>query len=511
MQALRVPSNRGPGPGHFPRAMPLRAVLAAAAAAVLAGLAGPVLAAGAAGSAAAPVPPPPASTAPVPAATPAQGSGANAAPVPDLIVTHARVFDGRSAQLREDAEIVIAAGRIVAIRAAGAASPVAGRVIDAGGRIVIPGLIDAHIHPTIAVPINALRDNDPGYVAARSGIEARSILLRGFTTIRDMGGPAFGLKQAIDEGLIEGPRIFPSGAIISQTSGHGDFRQRLAPSRRWNGGEPDALERLGYGLIADGPDEVATAVREQLRLGATQIKLAAGGGISSMYDPIDSVQYFEEELRAAVRAAADWGTYVAVHAYTPAAIRRSVEAGVRSIEHAHLIDEATMKLIAERGAFLSPQAWVFGGAFAPQGPPAPGTPPPTPVQLAQRAKSQQVSAGLDHMMKLAKKYGVKVAFGTDVFGSPRVFGWESKEFGARLAWFTPLEILRQATSINGELLALSGLRSSYQGKLGVLEEGALADLLVVEGNPLEDIRVLESPERSLRVIVKNGAVVRSTL
>ena len=452
------------------------------------------------------------------------GSAAAQGAEPDLIITRVRVFDGRSAQLRENAEILIRGGRIVEVRNAGAAgAPLANgtapagapspRLIDAGNRIVIPGLIDAHVHPTIAVSFQALRDNDPNYIAARSGVEARKILLRGFTTIRDMGGPSFGLKQAIDEGLLEGPRIFPSGAIISQTSGHGDFRQRLGTPRRWTG-EVDALERLGYGLIADGSDEVSTAVREQLRLGASQVKLAAGGGISSMYDPIDSVQYFESELRAAVQAAADWGTYVAVHAYTPAAIRRSVEAGVRSIEHAHLIDEATMKLIGERGVFLSPQAYVFGGAFAP--PPsaagAPVGPPPTAAQLAQREKSALVSVGLDRMMQLAKKYGVKVAFGTDVFGAPRVYAWESREFGARLRWFTPLEILRQATSINGELLAMSGARNPYPGaKLGVIEAGAWADLLVVDGNPLEDIKLLEEPDKNLRLIVKGGQVVRASL
>jgi imidazolonepropionase-like amidohydrolase len=458
-----------------------------------------------------------ATTVPEKAVTPVPAPSA-VAPVVDLIVTNARVFDGRNAQLRDHAEIAIAGGRVVAIRdAGGAATAPAGsrppRVIDAGGRVVIPGLIDAHIHPTIAVAITALRDNDPNYVAALAGVEARNILMRGFTTIRDMGGPSFGLKRAIDEGVLEGPRIFPSGAIISQTSGHGDFRPRSGTPRRWTG-EVDPLERQGYGLIADGQDDVLTAVREQLRLGATQIKLAAGGGISSMYDPIDSVQFIEEELRAAVRAAADWGTYVAVHAYTPAAIRRSVEAGVRSIEHAHLIDEATMKLIAERGVFVSPQAYLFGagGPFSSTTQaPAPGTPPPTPTQVAQRAKSQMVSVGLDHMMQLAKKYNVKIAFGTDVFGAPRVFAWESREFSARLPWFSSLEILRQATSINGELLAMSGLRSNYQGKLGVLEPGALADLLVVEGNPLEDIRVLEKPDENLRVIVKDGRVVKTSL
>jgi imidazolonepropionase-like amidohydrolase len=438
----------------------------------------------------------------------AAGSVAAAADA-QLIIRNARVFDGRNERLRERAEILIRDNRIEAIRDLSAEPGVAdgAKVIDVGGRVVIPGLIDAHVHPTVAVPFSAVRDNDPNYLAQRSAVEARQMLLRGFTTIRDMAGPAFGLKQAIDEGLIEGPRIFPSGAMISQTSGHGDFRQRTAPARRWSG-QDDVLERLGYGLIGDGADEVAAAVREQLRQGATQIKLAAGGGISSAFDPIDSVQYFDSELRAAVQAAADWGTYVAVHAYTPIAIRRSVEAGVRSIEHAHLIDEPTMKLIAERGVFLSPQAYVFSGVFAQ--PPAAGAPPPSPTQRAQREKSQLVSSGLDRMMQLARKHGVRIAFGTDVFGGPRIFAWQSREFGARLRWFTPVEILRQATSINGELLALSGPRNGY-GRLGVLEPGALADLLVVDGNPLEDVRLLEEPERNLRLIVKDGRIVKQTL
>ncbi len=469
------------------------------------------------------------------AATPAGPVAAQALPAPrlaapgpsvsgpaTLIITNARLFDGRSDKLREGVDIVIAGNRIAAINAAGTTpvpASMAGqgvppgqtsmpgpRIIDARGRVAIPGLIDAHVHPTIAVGLGTLRDNDANYIALRSAEEARKILLRGFTSIRDMGGPSFGLRQAIDEGHAEGPRIFPSGALISQTSGHGDFRSRNQPSRRLSGVE-DAAERMGYGVVADGPDEVLTAVREQLRQGATQIKVMGGGGISSMYDPIDSVQYVEEELRAAVRAAADWGTYVAVHAYTPAAIRRSVEAGVRSIEHAHLIDEATMKLIAERGVYLSPQAYVFSGAFAPQ--PAGAAPAPTPAQLAQREKSRLVSAGLDHMMQLAKKYNVKVAFGTDVFGNPRVFAMESEEFGARTRWFTPLEILRQATSINGELLALSGPRYPYPGKLGVIEPGAMADVLLVAGNPLEDITLLGKPEQNLVLIVKDGLVVKA--
>ncbi len=430
-------------------------------------------------------------------------------PTATLVIRNARIFDGRNATLREGADIIIGGNKILAITTATQLPPDV-RVIDAAGRVVIPGLIDAHIHPSVTVSFAALGDTDPSYNAARSTVEARGILRRGFTTVRDMGGSSFGLKRAIDEELIEGPRIFPSGAIISQTSGHGDHRLRTdSPPRRWSG-RIDIAEQLGFALTADGADEVLSAVREQLRLGATQIKLTAGGGISSAWDPIDSVQFLAPELRAAVEAAADWGTYVAVHAYTPLSIRRSVEAGVRSIEHAHLIDEATMKLIAERGVFLSPQAYFFGGAGSPGAPVRDAALPSTPVQRAQRDKAQLVSTGLDRMMQLAKKYNVKVAFGTDAFGSSRAFALESNEFGARLRWFTPLEILRQATSINADLLALSGPRNSY-GRLGVIEPGALADLLIVAADPLQDIRVLEMPDKNLLVIVKDGKLVKNLL
>lgn len=421
---------------------------------------------------------------------------------PTLVVRHARIFDGHHATLRQDCRIVVAGNRIVSIRAesdAAADFPPA-RTVDAGGRIVIPGLIDAHVHLTVVVGVPQLRDYDPGYLAARAGVEARATLLRGFTTVRDMAGPSFGLKQAIDEGLLPGPRIFPSGAMLSQTSGHADFRQRTdTPPRRWSG-RLDALERLGYGLVADGPDEIAAGTREQLRLGASQVKLAAGGGVTSTYDPLDSVQYSAAELRAAVEAAADFGTYVAVHAYTPTAIRRAVEAGVRSIEHAQLIDEPTMRLVVERGVFLSPQAYLFGAE----------TPVAATQTPSQQAKARRIAGGLDQMMQLAKRHHARIAFGTDLFGGPQAFAGESREFGARLRWFTSAEILEQATGLNGDLLALSGSRNPY-GRLGVIEEGALADMLIVDGDPLADIRILETPETTLRVIIKDGAIVKQTL
>jgi len=228
----------------------------------------------------------------------------------------------------------------------------------------------------------------------------------------------------------------------------------------------------------------------------------AGGGIASSYDPIDTLQYTPEEMRAAVKAATNWNTYVLVHAYTDDAVRQALEAGVKSIEHGMLMEEETMALIKEKGAYLSPQAYIFS---------------PSEAELAAmpesiRKKVIQVIEGLDTMMKMAKKHNVKVAFGTDTYGSPEKLATQSKEFAARLKWYRPVEILRQTTSVNAELFATSGPRNPYQeGSLGVIKEGAYADLLIVDGNPLMDIRLLEDPQENLRLIMKDGKVYKNTL
>jgi imidazolonepropionase-like amidohydrolase len=339
---------------------------------------------------------------------------------------------------------------------------------------------------------------DIGYTNLVAGAEATDTLMRGFTTVRDLGGPAFGLMRAIDEGVVAGPRIYPSGAIITVTGGHGDFRQ-LFELPRVLGGPPTRMEALGASMVADSPDEVRVRVREQLMQGATQIKLTAGGGIASPHSPLDVSTFTGPELRAAVEAAANWGTYVTVHAYTPAAIERAIAAGVKCIEHGHLMDEATARLIAERGIWLSLQPFPdeIVNAF--------------PPGSHERAKAQEVLAATETAYALAKKYRLKTAFGTDILFSPALAPRQGALLAKLARWYTPAETLVMATGTNAELLAMSGKRNPYPGKLGVVEEGALADLLLVDGNPLEDIRLIEDPAKNFVLIMKDGKIYKNTL
>jgi imidazolonepropionase-like amidohydrolase len=266
-----------------------------------------------------------------------------------------RVFDGKSSALSGPTNVLVRGNQIERISTGPIPTDRSATtlLIDGGGRTLMPGLIEAHWHTMLVRPTPAtLLTGDIGHLNLVAGAEATATLMRGFTTVRDMGGPAFGLKRAIDEGTVAGPRIFPSGAIITVTSGHGDFRQPFEVPRVL--GTPQSRgELLGAAIIADSPDEVRVRVREQLMLGASQIKLTAGGGVASPHSPLDASTFTEVELRAAVEAAGNWGTYVTVHAYTPESIGRAIAAGVKCIEHGHLMDDATAKLIAEKGIWLS--------------------------------------------------------------------------------------------------------------------------------------------------------------
>ncbi|MEZ0451065.1 amidohydrolase family protein [Sphingobacterium thalpophilum] len=370
--------------------------------------------------------------------------------------------------------------------------------IDARGKTLIPGLIDAHVHlvfGALTMPQMMTSDLSEEFLLERVGQSAQKMLLRGFTSVRDVGGPIFPLKSAIDKGKLAGPRIWPSGATISQTAGHGDFRTPEEKSRRFFGIVSRA-ERYGATFIADGRDEVLTAVRENLRFGASQIKLMAGGGTSSAYDPVDVTQYTLDEMKAAVEAAEDWGTYVTVHAYTARAVRRAVEAGVRCVEHGQLLDEETIRLLAEKGVWLSLQNLVED------------TPDMDPQR---RIKRRPVIEGQTKVWPMAKKYGVKLAWGTDFLFEPDL-NEQQNSFLLRLQkWFTNAEIIKMVTQDNAALLQLAGLRSPYPGKLGVIEEGAMADMLLVDGDPLKDLKLLADPNKNFLLIVKDGQIFKNIM
>jgi imidazolonepropionase-like amidohydrolase len=361
----------------------------------------------------------------------------------------------------------------------------------------MPGLIDTHVHMMFSsLPQVALLTADLGFVNLVAGRAATEMLMRGFTSVRDLGGPVFGLKRAIDQGVLPGPRIWPSGAFISQSGGHGDFR--LPNEIPANPAEMSYSERIGAAVVADDPDLVRKRAREQLQLGASQLKLMAGGGVSSSYDPLDVTQYTEPELRAAVEAAENWGTYVTVHAYTPRAVQQALRAGVRSIDHGQLVDEETARMMAEADVWWSLQPFLDDrpSAFAE------GTP--------NRIKQRQLYAGTDSAYAYAKRFGIRTAWGTDILFDAEAARRQNLELTKMVRWYTAAEILRMATSGNAELLALSGLRSPYAGRLGVVEEGALADLLLVDGDPLAELSILEDPGNRILVIVKGGVIYKNS-
>ncbi len=419
------------------------------------------------------------------------------APPAKILLREVRLFDGKSGDLKSGIQVLVENGRIADVDETNSPPPNDALVVACRNGVLMPGLIDAHWHTIFAaVPLNILLNGDPGIIFAASTAEAERTLMRGFTTVRDLGGPAFSFKQAIDAGMIPGPRIFPSGAMITTSGGHGDLRLPTEIPR--DGGKLSKGELMGGSAIVDGIDDLKMRIREQLLQGASQIKLVGGGGVSSPRSPLDMVTFSEEELRAGVDVAQDWNTYVAVHAYTDRAVKRALAAGVTCIEHAHLVDEETAGMIAEKGVWLSTQPFLTMADAASQT--GPGI-----------ERIQQLFAGTPRIYGFARKYGIKTAWGSDVLFSPELGPRQNVMLTHLANWYKNAEILLMATSGNAELLGLSNLRNPYPGKLGAIEKGALADLLVVDGNPLDDIRLLEDPQKKFVVIMKGGRLHKNVL
>ena len=416
-----------------------------------------------------------------------------------VLINNVQIFNGKD-EKTTSGNVLIVDNLISKISASPIMTNKSGttKIIDGKGKFLMPGLIDAHMHEILSgSTLKEMQEGDVGEAYIKAGVEAGNILLRGFTSIRDLGGPIFGVKNAIDGGYITGPRIWPSGAMISQTAGHGDFRN-INERPVSLGGNLHHSENIGATMIADGKDAVLVAVRENLKRGASQIKLTAGGGISSSFDPLDVSQFTEEEIRAAVEAAEDWGTYVTVHAFTTRAVNKAISAGVKCIEHGHLMDDATLKLIGEKGIWLCMQPLDSAGR--------------ADFSAEQKQQKRDVANGSDKVYLAAKKYHIKLAWGTDVFFNPPANKYQNSYIPKMSQWFTPFEVLKMITYDNAQLLALSGKRSPYrEGKLGVIEEGAYADMILVDGNPLKDLNVMVDYDKNFMLIIKNGVVYKNTI
>jgi len=404
----------------------------------------------------------------------------------DLLLANVRIVDAEKDAVSGLVDVRIEGKRIAEI---GTNLDFTGDVrIDANGRFMLPGLIDCHVHPFLAdANISRLAEVPPTLMSARASRILERMLQRGFTTVRDAAGADWGIKQAVEDGLINGPRLFIAGRALSQTGGHGDFR-----SRTDNHDVCHCQHALAFtSRIADGIDDVRRAVREELRKGADQIKIMVSGGASSPHDPLERNQYSPSEIAVIVEEAERRGTYVMAHAYGADAIRVALECGVRTIEHGNMIDQPTAALAAEKGAYLVPTLTtyeVLAETASESG--------WSEVMLTKLARVRE--AGLESI-RICREAGVKLGFGTDLLGDS--FDEQSREFLIRSQVESPAQILHSATRVNAEILRQTD-------KLGVIKTGAIADLLLLDRNPLEDLSVLQDQGEHMAVIVKDGAIIK---
>ena len=405
-----------------------------------------------------------------------------------VIFRNASVLDPERGELIPDRSILVEDETILEVGGADVRSKDA-RVIDVRGRTLMPGLIDAHVHVTaITADLSAMAEWSPAYVTARARHVLTGMLHRGFTTVRDVAGADYGLAAAVEEGYLEGPRLVFGGKALTQTGGHGDFRHR---------------GRTGYdacyccptmGAICDGVPEVRRAAREEIRRGARHIKIMLSGGVASPTDRVDSIQFSLDEIRAAVEEADAANLYVTGHAYTSRAINRGLECGVLSIEHGNLMDESSIPLFKEKGAFYVPTLATYS-ALAERGLEF-GLP-----EESHRKVFHVLESGL-HALELAHRAGIPIAYGTDLLGG--MHEDQLTEFVIRSEVQPAVDIIRSATTVGARLLRM-------EGKVGVVAAGGFADLLVVDGNPLDDINILATPERHLRLLMARGNIVRDSL
>lgn len=401
-----------------------------------------------------------------------------------LLLRGGAICDVEAQEVRSGQDVLVVHGRIAEIGEQ-VSAPDGAVEVDAGGCYLVPGLIDAHVHVTAgSADLSIQAEDSPYFVAAQTSANLRAMLSRGFTTVRDVGGADFGIARAVREGLWKGPKVHFGGKALSPTGGHADLR---GPGRQ---GLDNHVCCAGIGVVCDGVDAVRRASRDQLRTGAHHIKIMLSGGVASPTDRIDSLQFSSDEILGIVEEASNANRYVTGHAYTAAAVNRGLELGVRCIEHGNLIDDSSVALFLERDAFLVPTLVTYEylrseGAQA-------GLPPES-----QEKVGVVLDAGMEALER-AWRGGVKMAFGTDLLGSMQAH--QSEEFRIRGQVQPAADILRSATVVAAELLGL-------QGEVGVIAEGATADVLMVAGNPMEDANILARPKQNVLAVIQDGQLV----
>ncbi len=407
-----------------------------------------------------------------------------------ILFRNAALFDADSPELRDGTDVLVEDDRIAEVSDRPIAAT-ADATIDLKGKALLPGLIDAHVHVnSVVVGFRNLEGMPPSLVTAKSRAIMEGMLMRGFTTVRDAGGADWGTRAAVEEGDFKGPRVFISGKALSQTGGHGDHRSPVDQPH----GCACGYFPTGLGRVCDGVPEVRHAARDEIRKGADQIKIMASGGVASPSDPVDNTQFAMEEITAAVEEAEAANTYVMAHAYTARAIGRAIECGVRSIEHGNLLDEETARLMAGRGAFLVPTLVTYE-ALAEEG---------ASLGLSPEscAKIEDVRGFGLRAVEYAKRAGVEIGHGSDLLGNMQRH--QSREFLLKAEVMTPHEVLTAATRTNAKLL-------NRDGELGVVAAGALADLIVVDGDPLGDLNLLQDQGAHIPVILQGGRFIKNDL
>lgn len=420
-------------------------------------------------------------------------------PTTQILFTNVNVFDGVNEKLKNNMNVLVEGNLIKSISSKTIKTNRAVTIINGKGKTLMPGLIDMHTHLMYSKGVAVMRTD---YDAQASGALAMSVLDRymnmGYTTVRDVGGNSLGIAKHLKEGNLKGPRVYSSGGAITPISGHNDIAMYSEKPKE------DVFSKRGDANVITGPIEARAAVRTLMRYGASQIKIMVGGGVASDFDPLHADTMAEDEIKAIVDAAADFGTYACAHAYTDTSVNRVLDAGGRCIEHGFLITEKTVKRMKKLGAVMSLQPYAAVEIFK------------APEKLAgfgpeNIKKGRQVRDGAENMLKLIAKHKVDTFAGADLW-QDGIIEKTAEDMVLRKRWFSNIEVLRQNTSSAAKWLAKSGTKNPYKlGPLGVIKQGAYADLLLVDGNPVKDVAIVADFKKNIKVIVKDGEFYKNIL